>query len=60
MLVLLQGTDDVIVLPENAKRLAAEFPSSCDTRRDPSCRDTRSLPEQPEAIAKAVLAYLQR
>lgn len=58
-MLVLQGTEDVIVLPENARKLASEFP-----HRVTMVNITRAghamLPEQPEQIAKAVLAYLRR
>jgi pimeloyl-ACP methyl ester carboxylesterase len=58
-MLVLQGADDVIVLPENAKRLAAEFPDRV-TLVEIAHAGHALLPEQPEAIAKAVLAYLRR
>jgi pimeloyl-ACP methyl ester carboxylesterase len=58
-MLVLQGADDVIVLPENAKRLAAEFPDRV-TLVEIAHAGHALLPEQPEAIEKAVLAYLQR
>ena len=58
-MLVLQGADDVIVLPENAKRLAAEFPRRV-TLVEIAHAGHALLPEQPGAIAKAVLAFLQR
>ena len=58
-MLVLQGTDDVIVLPENAKRLAVEFPNRV-TFVEIAHAGHALLPEQPEAIAKAILAYLRR
>ena len=58
-MLILQGTEDVIVLPENAKRLAAEFPQRV-TLVEIAHAGHALLPEQPEAIAKAVLPYLRR
>jgi pimeloyl-ACP methyl ester carboxylesterase len=58
-MLILQGSDDVIVLPENAKRLAAEFPRRV-TLVEIAHAGHALLPEQPDAIAKAVLAWLRR
>lgn len=58
-MLVLQGTDDVIVLPENAKRLAAEFPDRV-TLVEIAHAGHAMLPEQPDAVAKAILAYLRR
>ena len=54
-----QGSDDGIVVPENAKRLAAEFPHRV-TLVEIAHAGHALLPEQPEAVAKAVLAWLRR
>ena len=58
-MLVLQGSDDVIVVPENAKRLAAEFPHRV-TLVEIAHAGHALLPEQPDAIAKAVLAWLRR
>jgi pimeloyl-ACP methyl ester carboxylesterase len=58
-MLVLQGAEDVIVVPENATRLAAEFPDRV-TLVEISAAGHAMLPEQPERIAKAVLAYLRR
>lgn len=58
-MLVLQGREDVIVLPENARRLAAEFPHRVTLVEIPHAGHAM-LPEQPDAIAKAVLAYLRR
>jgi pimeloyl-ACP methyl ester carboxylesterase len=58
-MLVLQGTDDVIVLPENAKRLAAEFPERV-TLVEISHAGHALLAEQSEAVARAVLAWLRR
>ena len=58
-MLVLQGSDDVIVVPENAKRLAAEFPHRV-TLVEIADAGHALLPEQPEAIAKAVLAWRRR
>ena len=58
-MLVLQGTDDVIVLPENAKRLAAEFADRVTVVQIAHAGHAL-LPEQPDAIAKAVLTFLRR
>jgi pimeloyl-ACP methyl ester carboxylesterase len=58
-MLVLQGTEDVVAVPENAKRLAAEFPDRVTLVEIPHAGHAL-LPEQPEQIAKAVLAYLRR
>jgi pimeloyl-ACP methyl ester carboxylesterase len=58
-MLVVQGTDDVIVLPENAKRLAAEFPQRV-TLVEIAHAGHALVREQPDAIANAVLAYLRR
>jgi len=58
-ILVAQGTEDVVALPENAKRLAAEFPERVTLVRIPHAGHAL-LPEQPEQIEKAILAYLQR
>ncbi len=49
----------MVALPENAKRLAAEFPKRVTLVEIPNAGHAL-LPEQPEQVAKAILAYLQR
>jgi pimeloyl-ACP methyl ester carboxylesterase len=58
-ILILQGTEDVVVLPVNAKRLAAEFPNRV-TVVEIAHAGHAMLPEQPDQIVKAVLAYLRR
>ena len=58
-MLLLQGADDVITVPENAKRLAAEFPDRVILVEIPKAGHAM-LPEQPERIASAILSYLAR
>lgn len=58
-MLILQGTDDVIVVPENAKRLAAEFPHRV-TLVEIAHAGHAMFPEQPDQVEKAVLAYLRR
>ena len=57
-MLVLQGTDDVVVLPENAQRLAAEFPERVTVVQIARAGHAM-LPEQPDAIADAVLAHLR-
>ena len=58
-MLILQGTDDLIVLPENAERLAAEFPQRV-TLVKIAHSGHALLPEQPDHNAKAILGYLKR
>jgi pimeloyl-ACP methyl ester carboxylesterase len=58
-MLVVQGTEDVVALPENAKRLAAEFPKRVTVVEIPHAGHAL-LPEQPEQVEKAILAYLQR
>jgi len=58
-MLVVQGTEDVVALPENAKRLAAEFPERV-TLVGLRHAGHALLPEQPEQVEKAILAYLQR
>jgi pimeloyl-ACP methyl ester carboxylesterase len=58
-ILVLQGTEDVIAVPENAKRLAAEFRDRVTLVEIPKAGHAM-LPEQPDQIAKAILAYLRR
>jgi len=58
-ILILQGVDDVIAVPENARRLAAEFPKRVTVIEIPQAGHAL-LPEQPEQIANAILAYLRR
>lgn len=57
--LILQGLDDVIVLPENARRLAAEFPSRV-TLVEIANAGHALLAEQPDKVATAILKYLRR
>jgi ketosteroid isomerase-like protein len=50
--------DDVVALPENARRLAAEFPERVTVVEIPHAGHAL-LPEQPEQVEKAILAYLR-
>jgi pimeloyl-ACP methyl ester carboxylesterase len=56
-MLVVQGTEDVVALPENAKRLAAEFPERVTLVEIPHAGHAL-LPEQPEQVEKAILAYL--
>jgi pimeloyl-ACP methyl ester carboxylesterase len=58
-ILVLQGTEDVIAVPENAKKLAAEFPSRVTLVEIPKAGHAM-LPEQPDQIASAILGYLRR
>lgn len=58
-ILVLQGTEDVVAVPENARRLAEEFPDRVTVVEIPRAGHAL-LPEQPEPIAKAILAYLRR
>ena len=58
-MLVIQGRDDVIVVPENAKRLAAEFPSRV-TVVEIDRAGHALVAEQPEAVANAVLTWLRR
>jgi pimeloyl-ACP methyl ester carboxylesterase len=58
-MLVIQGRDDVIVVPANAKRLAAEFPSRV-TVVEVDRAGHALVAEQPEAVANAVLTWLRR
>jgi len=58
-MLVVQGTEDIVAVPENAKRLAAEFPERVTLVEIPHAGHAL-LPEQPEQVQKAVLAYLRR
>jgi pimeloyl-ACP methyl ester carboxylesterase len=58
-ILVLQGTEDLIAVPENARRLAAEFPDRVTLVEIPKAGHAM-LPEQPERIAAVILAYLRR
>jgi pimeloyl-ACP methyl ester carboxylesterase len=58
-ILVLQGAEDVVAVPENARRMAAEFPARV-TVVEISRAGHAMLPEQPEQIASAILAYLAR
>jgi pimeloyl-ACP methyl ester carboxylesterase len=58
-MLLLQGTEDTVVVPKNAKGLAAEFPQRV-TLVEIAHAGHAMLPEQPDRIANAILAYLRR
>jgi pimeloyl-ACP methyl ester carboxylesterase len=58
-ILVVQGTEDMVALPENAKRLAAQFPERVTLVEIPHAGHAL-LPEQPEQVEKAILAYLQR
>jgi pimeloyl-ACP methyl ester carboxylesterase len=56
---VLQGTEDVIAVPENAKKFAAEFPERV-TVVEIARAGHAMLPERPDRIAAAIVAYLRR
>jgi len=58
-MLVIYGAEDVIAVPANAKSLAAEFPDRVALLEITKAGHAL-LPEQPEQIAKAVLAYLRR
>ena len=58
-ILVLQGKEDINAVPENAKRLAAEFPNRVTVVEIPDSGHAM-LPEQPERIATAILTYLRR
>jgi len=58
-MLVIYGAEDVIAVPANAKSLAAEFPDRV-TLLEITKAGHALLPEQPEQIAKAVLAYLRQ
>ena len=58
-ILVLQGKDDINAVPENAKRLAAEFPQRVTVVEIPDSGHAM-LPEQPERIATVILTYLRR
>jgi pimeloyl-ACP methyl ester carboxylesterase len=55
--LVVQGMEDVVALPENARRLAAEFPERVTVVEIPHAGHAL-LPEQPEQVEKAILTYL--
>jgi pimeloyl-ACP methyl ester carboxylesterase len=55
--LVVQGMEDVVALPENARRLATEFPERVTVVEIPHAGHAL-LPEQPEQVEKAILAYL--
>lgn len=55
--LVVQGMEDLVALPENARRLAAEFPERVTVVEIPHAGHAL-LPEQPEQVEKAILAYL--
>jgi pimeloyl-ACP methyl ester carboxylesterase len=57
-MLVIYGAEDKIAVPGNAKSLAAEFPDRV-TLVEISKAGHAVLPEQPEQVAKAVLAYLR-
>jgi pimeloyl-ACP methyl ester carboxylesterase len=58
-MLVIYGAEDMIAVPANAKSLAAEFPDRV-TLVEITKAGHAMLPEQPEQVAKVVLAYLRR
>jgi pimeloyl-ACP methyl ester carboxylesterase len=58
-MLVVQGTEDVVAVPENARRLAAEFPDRVTLVEIPHAGHAL-LPEQPEQVEKTILSYLRR
>jgi pimeloyl-ACP methyl ester carboxylesterase len=58
-ILLLQGTEDKIAPPENARRFKQQYGARV-TLVEISNAAHAMLPEQPEAIAKAIVNFLQR
>ena len=56
-MLVVQGTEDVVAVPENAKRLAAQFPDRVTLVEIPHAGHAL-LPEQSEQVENAILAYL--
>lgn len=56
-ILVVQGGEDVVAVPENAQRFAAEFPDRVTVVEIPHAGHAL-LPEQPEQVEKAILAYL--
>ena len=57
-ILVVQGSEDVVAVPENARRLAAEFPDRVTVVEIPHAGHAL-LPEQPEQVEKVILAYLR-
>ena len=57
-MLVVQGTEDAVAVPENAKRLAAEFPDRVMVVEIPKAGHAL-LPEQPERFENAILSYLR-
>lgn len=57
-MLVVQGTEDAVAVPENAKRLAAEFPDRVMVVEIPKAGHAL-LPEQPERVESAILSYLR-
>jgi pimeloyl-ACP methyl ester carboxylesterase len=58
-ILVLQAREDVIAVPENSRRLAAEYPDRVTVVDIPNSGHAM-LPEQPDRIAAAILSYLRR
>jgi len=58
-ILVLQGAEDIMAVPENSKRLAADYPKRVTVVEIPKAGHAM-LPEQPDLILAAILAYLKR
>ena len=58
-ILVLEDAEDIISVPENANRLAAECPDRVTLVEIPKAGHAL-LPEQPGRVAEALLAYLRR
>jgi len=58
-ILVLQAMEDAIAVPENARRLAAEFPTRVTVIDIPNSGHAM-LPEQPDKIADAIVNWLRR
>ena len=57
-ILVLQGTEDVVAVPENSERLAKEFPDRVRLIQIPNSGHAM-LPEQPDLIASTMVTNLQ-
>ena len=58
-MLVVQGMEDVVAVPENAKRLASEFPDRVTLVEIPKAGHAL-LPEQAERVREAILGYLHK
>jgi pimeloyl-ACP methyl ester carboxylesterase len=57
-ILVLQGTVDILAVPENSKKLAADYPERVTVVEIPKAGRALLL-EQPDLIAAAILTYLK-